>query len=343
MCLSLYCKRYIEIAFLTKNFRQSSQLQTYSKTMIMKRLTFIITSLLLYATISYSQVAINTDGSQPDASAMLDVKSTTQGFLPPRMTTTQRDAISSAATGLIIYNTDDNCLQQYQGSLWYDLCTQSIQPGPESDCPTIPPFLTADETQVVDVTNSTTGQTWMDRNLGAYNAARSSTDCWAYGNLYQWGRASDGHEYRSSGTTSTNATTAVPNAGNAWDGLFITEASSPYDWLTPQDNTLWQGASGTNNPCPAGYRLPTETEIDAERLSWSSNNSAGAYASPLKLPVAGYRSGSTGVLNAVGSYGSYWSSTVDGIRSRHLYFNSSSAGMFSDRRAGGFSVRCLKD
>jgi len=74
----------------------------------MKRLTFIITSLLLYATISYSQVAINTDGSQPDASAMLDVKSTTQGFLPPRMTTTQRDAISSAATGLIIYNTDDN-------------------------------------------------------------------------------------------------------------------------------------------------------------------------------------------------------------------------------------------
>jgi len=194
-----------------------------------------------------------------------------------------------------------------------------------------------------NVTNPTTGEIWMDRNLGASQVATSSTDANAYGDLYQWGRAADGHESRTSATTSTNATSAVPNDGNAWDGFFITEGSSPYDWLTPQDDNLWQGVSGTNNPCPSGYRLPTEAEWEAERTSWSSNNAAGAFASPLKLPVAGYRSGSNGSLSTVGSSGYYWSSTVDGTNSRRLGFYSSGARMTSYSRAGGFSVRCLKD
>ena len=196
-----------------------------------------------------------------------------------------------------------------------------------------------------NVTNPTTGEIWMDRNLGASQVATSSTDANAYGDLYQWGRAADGHESRTSATTttSTNATSAVPNDGNAWDGFFITEGSSPYDWLTPQDDNLWQGVSGTNNPCPSGYRLPTEAEWEAERTSWSINNAAGAFASPLKLPVAGYRGNSDGSLSLVGSFGFYWSSTVDGTNSRNLYFDSSNAGMFGDSRANGNSVRCLKD
>jgi len=296
---------------------------------------------------TFAQVAVNSDGSSPDGSAMLEVKSTDKGFLPPRMTTAQRDAIGSPATGLTIFNTDYNCLQFYNGSLWFDACERSVTPGPESDCSTpgfIAPFLTADETAVVDVTNPTTGVTWMDRNLGAMTDARSSADCWAYGNLYQWGRDSEGHEYRSSGITSTNATTAVPNGGNSWDGLFITEGTSPYDWLTPQDDNLWQGTSGTNNPCPAGYRLPTDAELDAERLSWTGgNNAAGAYASPLKLPVAGHRHNGNGVLFNVGFYGFYWSSTVLGVSSRRLRFHSSSADMYDYYRAYGYSLRCLKD
>jgi uncharacterized protein (TIGR02145 family) len=194
-----------------------------------------------------------------------------------------------------------------------------------------------------NVTNPTTGKIWMDRNLGASQVATSSTDAAAYGDLYQWGRAADGHESRTSATTSTNATSAVPNDGNAWDGFFITEGSSPYDWLTPQDDNLWQGVSGTNNPCPSGYRLPTEAEWEAERTSWSSNNAAGAFASPLKLPVAGHRYNGNGSLLNVGSYGFYWSSTVDGTNSRNLYFYSSYALMGSISRAIGLSVRCLKD
>ena len=56
----------------------------------------------------------------PNTSAKLDVESTTQGFLPPRMTTTQRNAIASPAAGLTIYNTTVNCLQWWNGTIWYD-------------------------------------------------------------------------------------------------------------------------------------------------------------------------------------------------------------------------------
>jgi uncharacterized protein (TIGR02145 family) len=290
-----------------------------------------------------AQVTINSDGSQPNGSAMLEIKSTDKGFLPPRMTTVQRDAIGSPAEGLTIYNTDYNCWQFFNGSLWFDACEGGLTPGPESDCPFIPPFLTADETIVKDVSNPTTGETWMDRNLGAYSAARSSTDCWAYGNLYQWGRASEGHEYRSSGGTSTNATTAVPNLGNPWDGLFVIEGDPPFDWLTPQDNTLWQVATGTNNPCPGGYRLPTEAELDAERTSWGSNTSAGAYGSPLKLSMTGSRYYSSGNVLSVGDNGNYWSSTVNGTESRYLNIVSDNAQIYSTERANGHSVRCIRD
>ena len=193
-------------------------------------------------------------------------------------------------------------------------------------------------TAVVDVTNPATGKTWMDRNLGASQVATSSTDADAYGDLYQWGRAADGHEKRNSGTTSTLSNSDTPGHGD-----FITNSSDPYDWRSPQNDNLWQGVNGTNNPCPSGYRLPTQAEWEAERQSWSSNDAAGAFASPLKLPVAGYRHLSTGSLYHVGSFGYCWSSTVSGAFARRLVFYSSNADLDDSRRARGYSVRCLKD
>ena len=52
------------------------------------------------------------------ASALLDMVSTAQGFLPPRMTEAQRDAIATPATGLVVYNTDDNTVDFYDGDSW---------------------------------------------------------------------------------------------------------------------------------------------------------------------------------------------------------------------------------
>lgn len=308
----------------------------------MKRITIVLVLILLLFEVPHAQVAINTDQSQPDASAMLDVKSTEQGFLPPRLTSAQRDAISSPAEGLTIFNTDSLCLEFWDGSAWFDICTGNSYTPPSYPSGTI--HCIPGGSDIVDVL-STTGATWMDRNLGASQQATSSTDAASYGDLYQWGRFSEGHQCRTSSTTSTNATTAVPNEPNpSWDGLFITEPNSPYDWLTPQDGTLWQGTNGTNNPCPTGYRLPTETELLDEFSSWAPNyNATGAYASPLKLPVAGYRLYSGGSLSDVGSFGYYCSSTVNGIYLRYLGFYSSNAQIGSWNRAGGYSLRCLKD
>ena len=178
----------------------------------------------------------------------------------------------------------------------------------------------------------------MDRNLGASRVATSSTDDQAYGDLYQWGRAADGHQLRTSGTTHISGSSDTPGHGD-----FIRVNASPWDWRNPQNDNLWQGVNGVNNPCPSGYRLPTYAEWDSERQSWCSNDAAGAFASPLKLTMAGFRGGTDGTLYEVGSNGDYWASTVDGTGSRDLGFNSMSAGMGSVGRGAGSSVRCIKD
>ncbi|MDD2632085.1 MAG: DUF1566 domain-containing protein [Bacteroidales bacterium] len=86
----------------------------------MKRITLLFAAILTIASYSaMAQVAITADGSSADGSAMLEVKSTTKGFLPPRMTEAQRDAIQLPAAGLLIYQTDGTAgLYQYDGSVW---------------------------------------------------------------------------------------------------------------------------------------------------------------------------------------------------------------------------------
>ncbi len=196
-------------------------------------------------------------------------------------------------------------------------------------------------TAVVDVTNPVTGLTWMDRNLGASRAATRNIDNQAYGDLYQWGRASDGHERRYG---VINSYRTLSKNDSPQRGQFIIATDSPYyDWRNPQNANLWQGINGINNPCPSGYRLPNEAEWSAEHRSWSSNNEAGAFASPLKLTVGGVREASSGSSFCVGSYGFYWSSTVDGTRSRYLDFGGYGPGMKTLSRGYGASVRCIKD
>jgi hypothetical protein len=80
--------------------------------------TLIIFLLFSLLSAVHAQVAINSDNTAPNASAMLDIKSTNRGLLIPRMTTTQRNAIVSPADGLIIYNTTTNELNQRQNSAW---------------------------------------------------------------------------------------------------------------------------------------------------------------------------------------------------------------------------------
>ena len=72
----------------------------------------------LVKVIDDGQVLVNVQTAE--ASAKLQIDSTTQGFLPPRMTTTERNAIEATA-GLIVYDTTTNNLQCYDGSSWNNL------------------------------------------------------------------------------------------------------------------------------------------------------------------------------------------------------------------------------
>jgi len=189
------------------------------------------------------------------------------------------------------------------------------------------------------------GRCWLDRNLGASRVAQSSTDNQSYGDLFQWGRGDDGHQLRNSGTTPTLSSGDQPGHGN-----FISTGAPgggsvpPHDWRSPQNINLWQGVNGINNVCPSGWRLPTAAELEAERLSWSTNSAMGAFASPLKLPMAGLRA-SNGVVSAnhVGTAGRYWSSTDSGPDSFRLNFDNTQATVNTIFRAIGFSVRCIKN
>jgi trimeric autotransporter adhesin len=77
-----------------------------------------------------AQVAVNTDGSLPDASAMLDVKSASKGFLVPRMTDAERIGILSPAVGLLVYQTNGvNGYYYYNGTSWLLMSTGALPGG----------------------------------------------------------------------------------------------------------------------------------------------------------------------------------------------------------------------
>ena len=192
------------------------------------------------------------------------------------------------------------------------------------------------------------GKEWLDRNLGATQVANAYNDTAAYGHLYQWGRYTDGHQIRNSGTTTTLSSSDSPGHGN-----FIINPGGNNDWRTPQQ-TLWLGVSGTNNPCPSGFRIPTQAELanlfnlipnfTTATCGATSSCKDVAAGSLLRLPSGGFRDYSSAGLSSLGSSGYYWSSTVGGVNAYDPYFGSSAVGpAYDNYRAYGFSVRCLKD
>ena len=99
-------------------------MSTYNHSAMKKILLFFCYAITTSQFIT-AQVAINTDGATPNSSAMLDIKSTTKGFLTPRMTTAQRTAIASPATGLVVYDTDVNKFFYYAVGSWIEMGTGS--------------------------------------------------------------------------------------------------------------------------------------------------------------------------------------------------------------------------
>ena len=205
------------------------------------------------------------------------------------------------------------------------------------------------------------GSTWLNNNLGAnysninhaqYNLNQQATaynDFNAYGSLYQWGRYSDGHElinWTSSttgnpvhGTTSTNTSSDTP-----LNNLFITETNLPLDWRIPKNDNLWQGESGTNNPCPKGYRIPTETEFNTLITSESITNYTSANNSSLSFTTPGSRNQANGNLIFTGNDGNFWFNTTNGDYSKLISISQYGTVIHtSGARSTGYTVRCIKN
>ena len=94
-------------------------------------LTLIILALACSGSIAQS-VGINSNGSAPNGSAMLDVSSTSKGLLLPCMTTAQRNAIASPALGLLIFNITTNCFEAYVNGAWNSVSCPSACTPPAS-------------------------------------------------------------------------------------------------------------------------------------------------------------------------------------------------------------------
>ena len=195
-------------------------------------------------------------------------------------------------------------------------------------------------TNVSEITTvtSSTGRVWMAYNLGASQVCESATDTLCYGDLYQFGRKKDGHESRTSATDSTRLASISTVSAN-----FITSA----DWTSADSAGTARSAAwadnGDNDICPAGFSVPTISELDAERQSWATNDGNGAYGSNLKIPAAGFHSRITGEVGAAGTMSYLWSRSDDGTKGEYIYAYSGGAGKNVDFRATGFPVRCIQD
>jgi hypothetical protein len=187
------------------------------------------------------------------------------------------------------------------------------------------------ETVVQDVVLPISGQTWMDRNLGATAAATlpNSTDPATFGDLYQWGRNKDGHEDR----TNLNTDTGQVASSKAYNGgLFIEDESH---WTHFSANRLWE--DGINDPCPSGYRVPTKLEMETAFGDFSLT----AEYRLLNIPLAGFRHHKVGDIRDVNSAGYLWSAEANAAP--YFFVDSNGAGVANSTFSYGYSVRCIKE
>lgn len=98
---------------------RSNLIKTMTRVGIVLATLILLSNQNLYA---QTDVKIGTSPGNKTPSAVLELESTTKGFLLPRMTAAQMNAIASPANGLAVYNTDIQCTFLYRGSTWVSLC-----------------------------------------------------------------------------------------------------------------------------------------------------------------------------------------------------------------------------
>ena len=277
------------------------------------RKVFTILAFLAITITSIAQtVGIGT--ATPATSAQLDVSSTTKGFLPPRMTTTERNAITTPATGLVIFNTTTNSLEIRNSAAWVSL-------SPAADAlPTIQIGTQKWMSKNLDVAFYRNGDpipqvtdptAWAGLTTGAwcfYN--NDPIQGIKYGKIYNWYAVNDPR-------------------GLAPQGWHI---PSDAEWTT-LGNTL-----GGNSVAGGKMKEPGT-------FNWTAPNTGADISSGFAGLPGGFRD-DDGTFGNIGDGGYWWSTTGNGAEFawlRILFYangNLESSNLF---KHNGFSVRCLRD
>ena len=202
-----------------------------------------------------------------------------------------------------------------------------------------------------------------------------------YGKLYQWGRkfgqGYSGYLYGGDSYAEQVSDAKVPTVQRGGVSLdegqklenanvfYYSTYDSNNDWVSPHDDSLWNRGDESNpikteyDPCPQGWRVPTKTEFNElilNKSTWIKNtsNQSGYYFSgscqyaenvpQIFLPAAGLISRDDGDAGARGANGYYWTSTTTTSSGANcVNFDDNKSDIGSNRRAYGFSVRCVQD
>lgn len=269
--------------------------------------------------------------SNPDASALLELNSSSKGFLLPRLTLAEIEAITGPEDGLTVYNTDDKRFYFFDG---YDNYWKEIAIG-ESIINESCGFIT-------------------DTCGNIYNTVLIGTQCWMKENL---------------ATTKYRDGTNIPHVtdGTAWSGL----TTPGYCWYNNDSATYGYTygalynfyAATTTILCPIGWHVATDVEwttlanyLGGEYVAggklketgtthWNSPNTEATNVSGFTALPGGDRSYFDGLYYTIGNYGHWWTASGVGQSAwkRSMSSNNAFAYRGFDIAGNGYSVRCIKD
>ena len=258
----------------------------------------------------------------PQSSAKLDVNSTTQGFLPPRMTYAERNAIASPAQGLIIYCTDCGLTggepQYYNGGYWANLA------GEQAALP-IP---------VISISNLT----WMTKNL----------DVTTYRNGDPIPEVTDGTVWASLTTGAwcwyNNDPATYSSYGRLynWYAVHDTRGLAPVGW-----SLAGPGDFDAIANCLGGISVAGGDFKEAGTSHWNSPNTGATNSFGFTALPAGSRSSTDGAFSGIGTITSWWTNVIAAVglaRIRSVF--SSNTNILGPNSYiyynTGLSVRCVK-
>jgi uncharacterized protein (TIGR02145 family) len=266
--------------------------------------------------------------ASPNNSAKLDVSSNTQGFLPPRMANSEMLAISSPATGLTVYNNDEQCPCWFNGSMWvcYKMDYKSCGK--------------------IDYGNQT------------YNTVIIGNKCWMKENLNIGTMIQASLNPSNTGTIEKHCYNNVPDSCTNYGGLY--GWNEAMNWV-PSSNNMPSGVQGI---CPLGWHIPSNREWDTMEYILYGVNFAGGYmkekstkhwltpntgadnTSGFSAFGAGNRTSGGGFSNGR-TIGYYWTSTDITLTANAIYhsvrYNGTNITASNWDKYNSLSVRCVKD